>query len=105
MAAGLIAGIASAVGDITQGAGTIIQGVSQGTESCGAKPVCAFTKSCKERRQAYQDCVNRSLDIQQQAMMQKSSNQETGGMSITTIVIIAVVIIALIYFLRKKRTK
>lgn len=104
MSAEIIGMIASAVGSTTQGFGSIVQGVSQGTESCGSKPFCAFTKSCKERKKAYQDCVNRSLDIQQSAIDQQNQPAEKkGGINTITIVIIAVVVIALILILRKRK--
>lgn len=55
------------------GLGQIAQAQSKGTEMCGAQPTCigAF-QGCKERQQAYADCVSRTLDLQSQ---QISANQ------------------------------
>jgi len=63
------------------GYGKVVAGLSQGTEMCGAKPVClsALSKDCRKRKDNYNKCVQTSLQL---ANQQVEQNIELGTASI-----------------------
>lgn len=53
------------------GLGQTFGSLSQGTAECGSKPVCAFTASCRERQEAYNNCIARTSAVKSE-MAEKS---------------------------------
>lgn len=100
----------SASGNDWLGIGQALEGVSAGTADCGSKPVCLFGSDCKKRKDQYNQCIQKSLDIKSQeaaartaeassiTQIEESMRKIYIGLGIT----LAVIVVALIYFNRKK---
>jgi len=104
--------IFAGLGMISQGVGTGIAGASQGTAMCGSKPACiSFSpdSSCNKRKQAFQECVQRSLDIAeaqtaqaQQTARLTQQNKTRNTILIVAGVVVAVIIVAIVLTKKKK---
>ena len=97
------------------GLGQIFGSMSQGTELCGAKPVCWSTKegdSCSVKMARYNDCLSKSVDLMQSQVEAQTQQAKTAvdierQKKITRIAVISLVMVAgiivAILILRKRK--
>lgn len=89
----------SGLGMISQGIGTGIAGATQGTAMCGSKPACISFKpdsACAKRKQAFQDCVSRSLDLAESAQQSEKIRLQESSKRRNTIIIVGAVSLAVV---------
>lgn len=82
------------------GLGSTFSSVAQGTEECGSKPLCAFTSACKDKQNAYNECLQRTSAINSDNQTRMVGVQETESKNKTMrMIIIGVVCLVAIIIL------
>ena len=90
--------------------------MSEGTASCGSKPICVSFKkgsNCDKKVTAYNDCVNKSVIAMQaqagasmaneQRKAQEASRKRTMIIAVVSIVSIAIVVLGVVLIKRRNK--
>jgi hypothetical protein len=100
--------IAAGIGSVVGGVTNLVAASSQGTAMCGARPTCLFGKTCREKKENFEDCVQRTLSVQEsgmqtQAEVELEKTRRNTKIAIFGFVTLAIIVLGVAIIKRRKK--